>query len=112
MTKQRAKHSTWCGVPLELYRRKKAELSRKDFAVWWAKKTGRPVDVRGTTKNFTDTVVNQNQRHTDQLALWLDQLKDARHNVRMLERTLEDKMEYIRKLENRSWIQRLFNLKG
>ena len=99
MTKQRAKHSTWCGVPLELYRRKKAELSREDFAVWWAKKTGRPVDIRGIAKPPVET-----------LPVW--QLHKAKQNVRLLERLLEDKMEYIRKLENRSWIQRLFNLKG
>ena len=111
MTKQRAKHSTWCGVPLELYRRKKAELSREDFAVWWAKKTGRPVDIRGIKKDPFDIIASWDTKESIRTSLLADQLKDARNNVRVLENLLNDKMEYIRKLENRSWIQRLFNSK-
>lgn len=39
-------------------------------------------------------------------------LKDVQSDVAMLERLLDDKVDRIMKLENRSWIQNLFNLKG
>ena len=98
MTKQRVKHSTWCGVPLELYRRKKAELSREDFAVWWAKKTGRPVDIRGIKKD----PVGSSPKY---------KFYAPEENIYVLESIINEQREYIRKLENRSWIQRLFNSK-
>ena len=98
------KNKTWCGIPISLYRRKKSELSKEEFEQWWFKKTGRPVDIRHPVKKS----VQDKDFYISQLAVQLDKVRKELSDT---EKMLDDKVDYIFKLENRSWIQRLFNLK-
>lgn len=97
------KNKTWCKVPIELYRRKKSELSKEEFEQWWLKKTGRPVDIRYPVKKEGSqwSVIHKLQKQVDEYA----------KSVNLLEKLLSEKNFYLHQLENRSWIQRLFNLK-
>lgn len=101
-----SKNKTWCGVPISLYRRKKAELSKEDFRQWWFKKTGRSLRIRDD-KPLPGTTTQLN----DLLARAEKQMGNLRAACDAYKEMLDAAKQKIEKLENRSWIQRLFNSK-
>ena len=100
------KNKTWCGVPISLYRRKKQELSKEDFRQWWFKKTGRSLCIRedkplpATTTQLDDMLARVDRQ--------MGQLRADRDQYKAMFAAAAQKIE---QLENRSWIQRLFNSK-
>ena len=100
------KNKTWCGVPISLYRRKKNELSKEEFRQWWLKKTGRSLCLRDDKKKpvASESSWSYIRRLEKELA-------NAKADVAVLQIVLRDKTELVQKLENRSWISRLFNSK-
>ena len=100
------KNKTWCGVPIELYRRRKAELSKEDFRQWWFKKTGRSLCIR-EDKPVPATTTQLNNL-LDRVEMQMTQIKNERDFY--MEEFAAAKAK-IEQLENRSWIQRLFNSK-
>lgn len=82
------------GIPIDLYRRKRAELSKQEFDSWLAKKSGKPViDVANVS-----SMIAELESLNKEVSWYSQQLSVAR--------------EKLYRLEGRSWIQRLFNLKG
>ena len=100
------KNKTWCGVPMDLYRRRKAELTDEQFRAWWFKKTGRSICIRNdkrlpaTTTQLED-LISRTERQMNNLRAACDSYKEL----------LIAANTKIQKLESRSWIQRLFNSK-
>jgi len=89
-----SKNTKYRGIPIDLYRRKRGELSKQEFDSWLAKKSGKPVvDVATVSSMIAELehLKRENSWYSKELAYARDELC---------------------KLENRSWIQRLFNLKG
>lgn len=106
ISRKREPNKTWCGVSLNLYRRKKRELSKEEFREWWFKKTGRSLRIMNdkplpsTTKQLEDLIA-RTERQMNNMRAACDAYKDM---------LIEAKTK-IEKLENRSWIQRLLNSK-
>ena len=100
------KNKTWCGVPIGLYRRKKSELTKEEFRQWWFKKTGRSLCLREDKK---EPVVNETS--WSYIRRLEKDLSNAKADIEILKIVLRDKTELVKKLENRSWISRLFNSK-
>ena len=97
-------NKTWCGVPISLYRRKKAELSKEEFREWWLKKTGRPLCLRDEKKPKQESGWSAVRRLQKKIA-------DQEKTILMYQQIVIQKNDYITALENRSWISRLFNSK-
>jgi hypothetical protein len=112
-TRAGTKNRTWCGVPIDLYRRRKAELSKEEFRVWWLKKTGRQLCLRENKRAPADPAVIA----SEMLSASLKRLSNLEE---MLSSTLQQRdaalasAERYRQMltEKKSWISRLFNLKG
>lgn len=100
------KNKTWCGVPIGLYRRKKSELTKEEFRQWWFKKTGRSLCLRDDGKQPT-----KNEPSWSYIRRLEKDLQNAIADIEILKMVLQGKTEIIKKLENRSWISRLFNSK-
>ena len=99
------KNKTWCGVPIDLYRRRKAELSKEDFRAWWLKKTGRPLCLREAPKP------DANWRWEIIAGRIQDKLNEANKQIK----TLEESIEHYRQLlaqERAPWYKKLFSSKG
>lgn len=110
-TRAGCKNKTWCGVPIDLYRRKKALLSKEEFRQWWFKKTGRPLCLRDAAK--------PDQTDSWPLVLKMQKsLESADMRISTLEQQLSAALmsvEHYRQMlveRKQSWISRLFNLKG
>lgn len=88
------KNTKYRGIPIDLYRRKRAELSKQEFDSWLAKKSGKPVIDVATVSSMIAELESLNK----EVSWYSQQLSVAR--------------EKLYRLEGRSWIQRLFNLKG
>jgi hypothetical protein len=119
--RKRSPNKTWCGVSIDLYRRRKAELSKEAFAAWWFKKTGRSVYLADDKKavGWKNEAVSQHIR---------DRLREALSQIKVLEIQLDamavqrdsalKSVEHYRTMlanthqESKSWLSRLFNLKG
>ena len=100
------KNKTWCGVPIGLYRRKKSELTKEEFRQWWFKKTGRSLCLRDDAKQVDSIEPSWSYIRRLEKAL-----QNAQADIEVLKIVLRDKTELVQKLENRSWISRLFNSK-
>lgn len=105
-TRAGSPNKTWCGVPIALYRRKKKELSKEEFRQWWLKKTGRSLCLRDDKKKPA-----ANESNWSYIRRLEKELANAKADVAVLQIVLRDKTELVQKLENRSWISRLFNSK-
>ena len=106
------KHATYRGIPSEHYRQMRSSMDAEAFGKWVQTVTGKP---RNTRKRDPLVQAYEESRPVDwetlakklQAAL-AAQIKENQE----LENFLDAKTEIIYKLENRSWISRLLNLKG
>lgn len=89
-----SKNTKYRGIPIDLYRRKRAELSKEEFDSWLAKKSGKPVIDVATVSSM------------------IAELESLKKEVSWYSQQLSVAREKLYRLEGRSWIQRLFNLKG
>lgn len=105
-TRAGSPNKTWCGVSIALYRRKKKELSHEEFRQWWFNKTGRSLCLRD------DKLLPANKTQLNDL---LERTEKQMRNLRAACDSYKEQLiaanTKIQKLENRSWIQRLFNSK-
>ena len=112
------KHKTYRGIDIKHYRKMRDSMDKEAFAKWVRTVTGKP---RGKGNDPMVAAVEASIKKRDEkpqvdwegLAKKLQKALTAQINeCKYLERIIESHQERIIKLENKSWLSRLFNLKG
>lgn len=112
------KHATYRGVPSDHYRMMRNSMDAEAFGKWVQTVTGKPRNTRKKTEDlptFTEngvdweTLAKKLQRA---LAKQINENDQLKWEVSVYRETLDSQLKSIEELESRSWIQRLFNLKG
>ena len=112
------KHKTYRGIEINHYREMREGMSKEAFAKWVRTVTGKP---RGRGKDPMVVAIEESIKQRDAkpqvdweaLAKKLQKALTAQINeCKYLERIIESHQERIIQMENLTWFQRLFNLKG
>ena len=112
------KHKTYRGIEINHYREMRQGMSKEAFAKWVRTVTGKP---RGRGKDPMVVAVEASIKKRDAkpqvdweaLAKKLQKALTAQINeCKCLERIIESHQERIVELESKSWLSRLFSLKG
>ena len=112
------KHRTYRGIEINHYKMMRDSMDKEAFAKWVRTVTGKP---RGRGKDPMVVAVEASIKKRDAkpqvdweaLAKKLQKALTAQINeCKYLERIIESHQERIVELENKSWLSRLFNLKG
>lgn len=125
--RQGTKNKTWRGIPIKEYHAAKATMTAEAFEKWVIKVTGKPRmrnNVMGRNK-FADMqrlfpekemTLASAKKVIDNLgkALLKEQAEHDKTKARLkqADRLLYEYSDALAKERNRSWISRLFNLKG
>jgi len=111
-------HTTYRGIEINHYRKMRASMDKEAFAKWVRNVTGKP---RGRGKDPMVVAIEESIKQRDAkpqvdwetLAKKLQKALTAQINeCKYLERVIESHQERIIKLENKSWLSKVFNLKG
>ena len=103
-------HTTYRGIEINHYRMMRSSMDKEAFAKWVLTVTGKP---RGRSPDPMVAAVDKVAVDWETLAKKLQKALTAQINeCKYLERIIESHQERIIKLENKSWLSRLFNLKG
>ena len=112
------KHRTYRGIDIKHYRKMRDSMDAEAFAKWVRTVTGKP---RGKGNDPMVVAVENARKKRDEkpsvdweaLAKKLQKALTAEINENLqLQHLIEIHQERIYKLENKSWLSRLFNLKG
>ena len=122
-----AKNKTWRGIPVKEYRAAKATMTPEAFEKWVIKATGKPRmrnNIMGSNRHIkTNGLAPEKQMSVAEAKKVIDNLGKALRKeqqdhastvkkykgcVELCEKIRAD----LQKERNRSWISRLFNLKG
>lgn len=111
------KNKTFRGIPVDEYKRARSVMTPEQFEQWVLKVTGKPRmrnRVSGSTKNKAATYDYKTLSEKLEKALRKEQQEHSKTNFKYKEcrELLTQVNEELYKERNRSWLSRLFNLKG
>ena len=104
------KHTTYRGIDIDHYKMMRSSMSSEAFAKWVHTVTGKP---RRGSEDPLLKVAEEKFADWEGLARKLQKALIAQLNENKdLERLVESHQKRIYELESKSWLSRLFNLKG